>query len=179
MRPLASLIREMKRRISELEKRHRSIPFTVLETEFRRRPITLSLSEKSDELPKLFRGSFLHASVSEEDFIISNLPRIRFDSETFKKIEDVAYRMFDIEEVRDAPRIPHYKPDMFVEAGLEFVKHGRTVATLTPSKLYIDKEYDKAEDLAEALIKHVYSVEIKPSLLSKLIALIFRKFRKT
>ncbi|MEM2126644.1 MAG: hypothetical protein QXH67_00275 [Candidatus Bathyarchaeia archaeon] len=176
---MSILIRELKGRLRELEERHRSLPLAVIETELERRPVYLSISgEGYQDLPRLFRGTYLRAYVVEDEFVISGLPRIRFDSSTFSKIEEVAYTLIGVDGIRDTPRIPHYKPDSPSSYGLELVKDGRVIATLLDSKFYISRDYEGAEELADALVQRVYRVEERPSLIAILISRLIRLLRR-
>lgn len=176
---MSVLIRELRGRLRELEEKHRSVPLAVVETELERRPVYLSISSETfQDLPKLFRGAYLRAYVVEDDFVISGLPRIRFDSSTFSRIEEVAYTLFEVDGIRDTPRIPHYKTDSTSSYGLELLKDGRVIATLMDSRFYISRDYERAEDLADALVQRVYRVEEKPSLIAILLSRLIRLLRR-
>jgi len=178
---LSTLIRELKGRLRELEERHKSVPLAVIESELERRPVYRSISERFyefQEVPRIFRGAYLKAYVVEDDFVISGLPRIRFDSSTFSRIEEVAYGLFGVDGIRDTPRIPHYKPDSAASYGLELIKGGRVIATLMDSKFYINRGYERAEELADALVQRVYRVEARPGLLAILLSRLIRLFRR-
>lgn len=177
---MAIIIRELKDRLKQLESKHRMLPSVVLETELRRRPVSLSFSRLGyEEIARIFKGSFLKGEIVEDDFVIMNLPDIPFDSSTLSKVERVAYERFSIDEIRDAPRIPHYKPGQTgATIGLELIKKDMVVASLFESRVYINRYYEQAEELADALIKEVYKFEAKPSLLAIIFARLIKAIRK-
>ncbi|KPV61578.1 MAG: hypothetical protein AOA65_2395 [Candidatus Bathyarchaeota archaeon BA1] len=179
-KPMAILIQRLKERVKELEGKHRGVPLVVLETELRRRPITMRLPNAvSKEIDRVFKEPYLRGEIVEDNFAVKNLPRILFDSATFTKIEKVAYDQFAIDEIRDVPRIPYYTPEHAgIRGGLELVRKGVDVATLFESEVYINRDYELAEELADALVKSVYGVEAKPSLLTMLFARVAKVIRK-
>lgn len=178
---MSAIIRELKRRIKELENRHRSLPYSVIETELKKRPISkTSTAHNPYDYVGIVRGSFIKGEVMEDDFVLSNLPRISFDSSTFLKIEEIAYDRLDIEEIRDAPRIPQYDRKSSNE-GLELLRGGDVVASLYESMFYVTRDYEHAETLADALINEIYKLDSKPGYLRILLvrlAMALKKFFK-
>lgn len=178
---MAALIRELKRRLKDLEEKHktRPLPSIVLEMEFARRPATLLYSSRDyKDMTEVFKGSSIKGEISGNEYVIYNLPQITFDSNTFKRIEEVAYGKFNVDGIVDVPPIPHPRYGREVSGGLELLKNGRPIATLFPSRFHINIDYEYAEELAEELLKEVYRFEREPSLLEILIIKIRKFIRK-
>jgi len=174
---LAAVIRELKRRLEELENRHQSLPTIVLETELKKKPVYVSYNLQTEqELTHVFRGGpFLRGDVVDEDFVIENLPSISFDSPTLSRIEQAVCRRFGIEEIRDVPRIPYYKSGRTLRlSGIELIKNNRVVSTLLENMIFIDRHYESAEELADALVEEIYKAESRPGFLTLLITRLIR-----
>lgn len=178
---MSTLIRELKRRLKDLEEKHRTrpLPSIVVEMEFSRKPVTMMYSSKEyKDMVEVFRGASIKGEISGNEYIVYNLPHIVFDSNTFKRIEEVAYGKFNIDKIVDVPPIPHPRYGREAAGGLELLKDGKPVATLFPSRFHININYELAEELAEALLKEVYRFEREPSLFEILIMKIKRFIRR-
>jgi len=179
---LAAVIRELKRRLEELENRHQSLPTIVLETELKKKPVYVSYNRQTEqELTHVFRGGpFLRGDVVDEDFVIENLPSISFDSPTLSRIEQAVCRRFGIDEIRDVPRIPYYKNGRTIRlSGIELIKNNRVVSTLLENMIFIDRHYESGEELADALVEEIYKAESRPGFLTLLITRLIRFVKST
>lgn len=177
---MATVIRELKRRLEELERRHQSLPMIVLETELKRKPVYVSYSCQSDqEFSYIFRGGpFLRGDILDEDFVIENLPSISFDSSTLSRIEQTVCGRFRIDEIRDAPRVPYYRAGRTLKLnGIELIKNNHAVSTLFENIVFIDRDCAFAEELADVLVKEIYRVESKPGFLALLLSRLIRFLR--
>jgi hypothetical protein len=167
--PLAAVIREL--RLEELERKHRSLPRIVLETELKRRPVYVSYSYGAEqELTRVFRGGpFLKGDIVDEDFVIENLPSITFDSSTLGKIEEAVCRRFGIDGICDVPQVPYYKGGRAVRlSGIELIRNGRVVSTLLENVVFIDRSCEFSEELADVLVAEIYRAKSKPGFLTLL-----------
>jgi len=174
---LAAVIRELKRRLKELEHRHRSLPMIVLETELKKKPVYASYNcQTEQELTHVFRGGpFLKGDIMDEDFVIENLPSISFDSPTLSRIEQAICRRFGIDEICDVPRVPYYKSGRTLRlSGIDLIKNNRVVSTLFENMIFIDRHYESGEELADALVGEIYKAKSRPSFLTLLITRLTR-----
>jgi len=174
---LAAVIRELKRRLEELEHRHQILPTIVLETELKKKPVYASYNRQTEqELTHIFRGGpFLKGDVVDEDFVIENLPSISFDSPTLSRIEQAICRRFGIDKICDVPRVPYYKGGRTLRLnGIELIKNNRVVSTLLENMIFIDRHYESGEELADALVEEIYKAESRPSFLTLLITRLIR-----
>ncbi|MCX8168634.1 MAG: hypothetical protein N3E39_00200 [Candidatus Methanomethylicia archaeon] len=174
---MSILINELKKKLMELESKHKTkpLPSIVIEMEFSRKPILLKRAlEEYKGLEDVFKGFSIKGEISGNEYVIYNLPQVIFDSNTFRKIEEVAYDRFNIDSIVDVPPIPHPRYGRESSGGLELLKDGKPVATLYSTRFHINTNYDQAEKLAEVLLKEVYKYEEKPGLLE----ILFWKFKK-
>ncbi|MEM2136934.1 MAG: hypothetical protein QXI93_03140 [Candidatus Methanomethylicia archaeon] len=182
---MSTIIRELKKRLMELESKHKTkpLPSIVIETEFGRKPATITYtSQEPKDMVELFKGASIKGEILGNEYVIYNLPQITFDSKTFKKIEEIAYEKFNFDKIMDIPAIPHPRLGRETMGGLELIKNGIPIVTLFSTRFQININYEHAEEIADALIKEVYRFEAKPSLLeiilSKIIEFIKRLMRR-